>query len=96
MGFFSILLIILKYGPAVFNLIKAAIELIRWLRNNDEEYSLKFADEAPIEADLKSMAKRCKKSKDLSELQNYVDNLKARKEQVIVKKMEAEQSLKGL
>ena len=96
MGFFSILLMIIKYGPAVFNLIRTAIELIRWLRSNDEESSLKFADEAPIAEDLKTMAKRSKKSKDLSELKNYVDSLKARKDKVMARKMEAEAQLKGL
>ena len=81
MGFLNIILLIIKYGPAIFNLIKAAIELIRWLRENDDEVKT-LATEMCVE----EIAKRCKKSKDMTELQTLVDNLKVRKEQVRAKK----------
>lgn len=92
MGFLNIILLILKYGPALFELIKSAIELIRWLRSNDEE----AAQLVEAEVSLDEMAKRCKKSKDSTELKMFVENLKARKEQVIAKKAAAEAALKGL
>ena len=92
MGFLNIILLILKYGPAVFELIKKAIELIRWLRDNDEE-ATKLAE---AEVSVTEMAKRCKKAKDNTELKTFVENLEARKEQVLAKKKEAELALKGL
>jgi predicted RecB family endonuclease len=91
MGFLNIILLIIKYGPAVFELVKKAIELIRWLRDNDEEAQL-----AEAEVSVTEMAKRCKKAKDNTELKTFVGNLEARKEQVLTKKKEAEAALKGL
>jgi hypothetical protein len=92
MGFLNIILLIIKYGPAVFELIKKAIELIRWLRDNEDEASHLVNAESSVE----EIAKRCKKSKDNSELKEFVDSLEARKEQVLAKKAEAEAALKGL
>ncbi len=92
MGFWNIILLIIKYGPAVFELIKKAIELIRWLRDNDEEAT----QLAEAEVSVAEIAKRCKQAKDNTELKTFVDNLEARKEHVLAKKKEAEAALKGL
>ena len=87
MGFWSIILLILKYGPAVFELIMKAIELIRWLRNNDnDEAIVSLGDDKKVAADLKEMARRCREAGDYKELYELVDTLKARKETVLARK----------
>ena len=76
MGFLNVFLLILKYGPAVFELIKQAVELIRWLRENNDE---KLAE---AEVSLKGMAARGKKAKDYSELKGYIAELERKKSEV--------------
>jgi len=76
MGFLNILLLIIKYGPAVFELIKKAIELIRWLRENNDE---KLAE---AEVSVNSMAARGKKAKNYSELKDYIADLERKKAEV--------------
>jgi len=76
MGFLNIILLIIKYGPAVFELIKKAIELIGWLRENNGE---KLAE---AEVSLKGMAARGKKAKDYSELKDYIAELERKKAEV--------------
>lgn len=85
MSFISIILFLIKYGPAIVELIKAAIDLIKWLRKNDEE-RVEFADEASVKSRLEGMAKRCKQKKDTQELRDYVEKLRARKAEVERKK----------
>jgi|688.fasta_scaffold587173_2 hypothetical protein len=81
MNFISILLFLLKYGPAIFEFIKAAIDLIKWLRKNDDQAAVSMT-EASVKQELNEIAKRCKKSKDMTELREYVANLQARKEEI--------------
>ena len=76
MGFLNIILLIIKYGPAVFELIKKAIELIRWLRENNDEKL------ASAEVMVKIMAARGKKVKDYSELKAYIAELERKKAEV--------------
>jgi len=76
MGFLNILILIIKYGPAVFELIKKAVELIGWLReNNDEKLTA-------AEVSLNAMAARGKKAKDYSELKDYIAELERKKAEV--------------
>jgi len=93
MGFISILMFLIKYGPAILNLIKTAITLIRWLRENDEQAAVQFADSATIEVNLNGMARRCKRRGDNAELQSYVDILLERKASVQVTRDRARQGL---
>jgi hypothetical protein len=81
MNFISILLFLLKYGPAIFEFIKSAIDLIKWLRKNDEQAAVSMT-EASVKQELNEIAKRCKKSKDLTELRLYVKELENRKAEV--------------
>lgn len=85
MNFFAILMFLLKYGPSIFQLIKAALDLIKWLRENDVD-AKEFADAEPIKMKLDGMAKRCRKSRDRSELANYVEQLRKRKAEVEAKR----------
>ena len=81
MGFISILLFLLKYGPAIFELIKAAIELIRWLRKNNEPAAMSMS-ESNFKDELNGIARRCKRFKNLTELRLYVQDLENRKKEV--------------
>lgn len=81
MNYISILIFLLKYGPSIFEFIKAAVELIKWLRKNDD-ISLVNVTDASIKAELNDMARRCKKSKNFTELRLYVQDLKNRKKEV--------------
>jgi hypothetical protein len=85
MSFMSILLFLLKYGPSIFQLIKAAIELIRWLRENDDE-AVMFADAESVKSHLDRMAKRCRAARNNVELEQFVENLRRRKEIVMEKR----------
>ena len=82
MGFVSIIMFLLKYGPSIFQLIKTAVELIRWLKKNDESSAKTFAYEAPVKEQLNDMAKRAKATKDHKELLEYIERLKQRKAEV--------------
>jgi len=93
MGFISILMFLIKYGPAILNLIKTAITLIRWLRENDDQAAVQFADAKNVEATLDGIARRCKKRGDNAELQSYVDILQERKASVQVTRHRARQGL---
>ena len=93
MGFISILMFLLKYGPAILNLIKTAITLIRWLKENDDQAAVQFADSKNVEASLDGIARRCKKRGDNAELQAYIDILKERKATVQVTRYIARQGL---
>jgi len=93
MGFISILMFLIKYGPAILNLIKTAITLIRWLRENDEQAAVQFADSATIEVNLNGMAQRCKKRGDNTELHAYVLELQTRKATIQVIRDRAQQGL---
>lgn len=81
MNFISILLFLLKYGPAIFEFIKAAIDLIKWLRKNDDPAAMTMS-ESGLKQELNDIAKRCKKSKDLTELRLYVKELENRKAEI--------------
>ena len=87
MGFWSVILLIIKYGPSVFELIKKAIELIGWLRDNDDDETIvSLGDDKKVQADLKEMARRCREAGDYTELYDLVDRLKNRKLDVIARK----------
>jgi len=96
MNFISIILFFIKYGPMFFEFIMKAIELIRWLRKNDDEAKVRFASSESVKSELDGIAKRCKKSKDMSEIKDYIAGLEARKAEVIEKKKKAEADLAGL
>lgn len=83
MGWMSIILFLLKYGPSIVELIIAAIKLIRWLRDNDK--SVAFGDDAQVKTHLTMLADKAKKGKDLAELRDYVEKLKARRAEVEAK-----------
>jgi hypothetical protein len=83
MGFWNIILLIIKYGPAVYELIKKAIELIRWLRNNDDDQNIvSLGDDQKVATDLKEMARRCREAGNYTELYELVDRLESRKAEV--------------
>jgi len=84
MGFISIFIFLFKYGPSIFQLIKSAVELIRWLKKNDEPQNVtSFAEEDPVKERLHGMARRAKVSKDQSELKDFVSRLEHRKAEVL-------------
>lgn len=82
MGFVSILMFLLKYGPSIFQLIKSAVELIKWLKNNDQNSFVAFADGESLKQRLHGMAGRCKRMNDHTELEKFVAMLKQRKAEV--------------
>lgn len=89
MGFISIFIFLLKYGPSIFQLIKSAVELIQWLKKNDTESVSQFADPEPIKVRLHDMARRCKDKKDRGELNDFVTRLQ-------IRKLEVQRKQKGL
>jgi hypothetical protein len=79
--------LIIKYGPSIFELIRKAVELIKWLRDNDnDENIVALGDDKKVQADLKEMAQRCREANDFTELYELVDSLKSRKKEVMAKK----------
>ncbi len=83
MGFWAIILLIIQYGPMIFNFIKAAWELIQWLRQNHPTGAPHLGSDSECLANLKAMAARAKATRDYSELQTYVAKLQEQKAAVI-------------
>ena len=59
MGWVQIILLIIKYGPAVYNIVVEIIEMIKKLRNDGKKDTAAFAEQA-----LKNAVKEYKKTGD--------------------------------
>lgn len=85
MSWLTILLFILKYGPAIFELVKSIFDLIEWLRERDpktlvDKVGFKSAyDRKELMRALTDMAAEAKRQKDTSALVGLRDKLAARR-----------------
>ena len=66
MGWLSIIMMIIQYGPAIYKLVKELIELIKKARK---------ADQPALKAELKEAAEHYKKTKDKTVLERLRDRL---------------------
>lgn len=72
MGWLSVILAVIQYGPAVYNLVVEIIELIKKLKAEGRTDEAKFA-----EATLRSGVSQYKKAKDRRVLRALRDRLRS-------------------
>lgn len=70
MGFFSIILMIIQYGPAIFHLITEIIDLLKRMQSSDVK------NVAAYEVDLKKAIDFYKKTGDRGPLRELRDRLR--------------------
>lgn len=73
----TLVTLLLKYGPAIYELVKAGVDLIKWLKKNDRTTELRGG--ANVELQLKDAVRHFKETRDDRMIRQLVGQLRERK-----------------